>query len=385
MAGSPFPPLPEAELRAFLAAIQDDPDDVAARLVFADWLEEHGDPRAELLRLGVALEPVRENPRERQAAILLRQLKAWQKQYLAAWLPKKTAGPSVQLDRGLMTWHINPRNWRTIISKPALRRLLDTGWVEWIDVRVWTSADWELVRADWPGLSGCTRLSLYRRWGVGGWLQTLGELPRVVALCAPTTTPCDTAELAVLGEMTELRDLQPPSARPEAFAALRGLPRLRRLAFSFDPALGDSHLKAVGPHPRLADLHLTGPENITDDGLSVLAGMPRLRRLYLGATRHVSRAGLEHVASLRELRHLDLSGSRNLRDDDLAALSGLTELRCLRFFGCEWLSDAGLEHLRPLIHMEELEVMNCPRVSTAAVSLLKRHWRQALPSRAQAR
>src|SRR5262249_1393667 len=36
---------------AFLRSILDDPDDEANRLVYADWLEERGDPRAELIRL----------------------------------------------------------------------------------------------------------------------------------------------------------------------------------------------------------------------------------------------------------------------------------------------------------------------------------------------
>src|SRR5262249_42657415 len=36
---------------AFLRSILDDPDDEANRLVYADWLEERGDPRAELVRL----------------------------------------------------------------------------------------------------------------------------------------------------------------------------------------------------------------------------------------------------------------------------------------------------------------------------------------------
>src|ERR1700723_1242999 len=36
---------------AFLAAMADHPDDNQRRLVFADWLEEKGDPRGELLRL----------------------------------------------------------------------------------------------------------------------------------------------------------------------------------------------------------------------------------------------------------------------------------------------------------------------------------------------
>jgi uncharacterized protein (TIGR02996 family) len=41
---------PSREEAAFLAAIAENPDDPAYRLVFADWLEERGDPRGEWLR-----------------------------------------------------------------------------------------------------------------------------------------------------------------------------------------------------------------------------------------------------------------------------------------------------------------------------------------------
>src|SRR5262249_60861833 len=41
--------------QAFLAAMLASPDDLHLRLVFADWLEEQGDPRGELLRLTHAL------------------------------------------------------------------------------------------------------------------------------------------------------------------------------------------------------------------------------------------------------------------------------------------------------------------------------------------
>ena len=49
-----LPDMP-ADERALVATIQVDPDDDAPRLVYADWLDEHGDPdRAELLRVRVA-------------------------------------------------------------------------------------------------------------------------------------------------------------------------------------------------------------------------------------------------------------------------------------------------------------------------------------------
>lgn len=41
--------LPEED--GFLQAIRANPDDVASRLIFADWLEERGDPRGEFIRL----------------------------------------------------------------------------------------------------------------------------------------------------------------------------------------------------------------------------------------------------------------------------------------------------------------------------------------------
>ena len=41
--------------QAFLATIQNDPQDPSVRLVFADWLEERGDLRGEFLRLDCLL------------------------------------------------------------------------------------------------------------------------------------------------------------------------------------------------------------------------------------------------------------------------------------------------------------------------------------------
>src|SRR5262245_37911088 len=48
------------ELAGFIRAIRDDPDDEALRLVFADWLEEHGRAkRAAWIRLSCEYDKVR--------------------------------------------------------------------------------------------------------------------------------------------------------------------------------------------------------------------------------------------------------------------------------------------------------------------------------------
>ncbi len=61
---------------AFLQAIREDPDDDVARLVFADWLTDHGDPRGEFLHVQVRLaalpegDPTRLDLAERAADLL---------------------------------------------------------------------------------------------------------------------------------------------------------------------------------------------------------------------------------------------------------------------------------------------------------------------------
>lgn len=70
---------------AFFRAMQEAPDDDDVRLVFADWLEERGDPRAEFLRVQLELEPLRhvygeprvDALRERESTLLHENLRRW--------------------------------------------------------------------------------------------------------------------------------------------------------------------------------------------------------------------------------------------------------------------------------------------------------------------
>jgi uncharacterized protein (TIGR02996 family) len=68
---------------AFLQAILQDPDDVALRLVYADWLEERGDPKGEFIRLQCDAEQVADD--ELRAARLAR-AGALQAAHEAEWL-----------------------------------------------------------------------------------------------------------------------------------------------------------------------------------------------------------------------------------------------------------------------------------------------------------
>jgi uncharacterized protein (TIGR02996 family) len=60
--------------QAFLQAMLEDSRDLALRLIFADWLEEHGDPRGELLRLTHLLTQDTDQPNRPQMEDRLRSL-----------------------------------------------------------------------------------------------------------------------------------------------------------------------------------------------------------------------------------------------------------------------------------------------------------------------
>lgn len=94
------PPRPPEE-GAFLRAVLEAPEDDGPRLIFADWLEERGDPRGEFIRVQCVLaklpadDPRRKGLEERQRALREEHGRAW-RAYLPAVLRSAT------LERGFV-------------------------------------------------------------------------------------------------------------------------------------------------------------------------------------------------------------------------------------------------------------------------------------------
>src|SRR5579884_547350 len=55
------------EERDFLDAVAEQPDDLDLRLIYADWLDEHGDPRGAFIRVQIDLERLPEDDPSRPA------------------------------------------------------------------------------------------------------------------------------------------------------------------------------------------------------------------------------------------------------------------------------------------------------------------------------
>ena len=101
------------EEEAFLQAMLQDPNDLVLRMVFADWLEERGAPRGELLRLTHTLTQSVDLPHRRQSETRLQELLAQGMQPIGpfcnnilqmrfAWIPAGTflmGSPTSERDR----------------------------------------------------------------------------------------------------------------------------------------------------------------------------------------------------------------------------------------------------------------------------------------------
>src|ERR1700722_4911106 len=86
---------------AFLDAIADDPGNDSLRLVFADYLDEHNDPRGEFIRLQIELSFLPESDSRRKA--LRRREQALLQKYQTQWLqPFAETINEFSFDRGLL-------------------------------------------------------------------------------------------------------------------------------------------------------------------------------------------------------------------------------------------------------------------------------------------
>jgi uncharacterized protein (TIGR02996 family) len=369
---------------SLLRAVQENQDDDAPRLVYADWLEEHGDAeRAEFIRAQVAAaclpegDPRRDDLEARAAVIQKARGAEWLRPLqLALGQPRGTRfGRGCAFRRGFLTrLSISPeRPGFLAAAADALRgepveELSLTGH----DAFPLAQAVEEIAAAHCLGslrrlyLCGSGKLTAASL----GRLGSTPHLPRLVALGMSLIVPAATlAGLATTPLSNRLRNLWLDVARgdtPALLKLLTGAPflpaltslgwfggtldgdGLRRLAHSANlSVLGELQLfdtPRIGPLApdilrdsplwgRLTELSFQHCR-LNDGAVSrLVAALPgsRLRKLelmYAGLTL-VSAAALAEAPSWGPLEELDLAGNR-VGDAGVAALAGAPALAGLR-------------------------------------------------------
>ncbi len=277
----------------FLRAIREAPEDDDLRLVFADWLDERGDPRGELMRLQVqrARHAADEGsllqvpPRERELL----------ERHAAAWI-----GPLAQhlrssfFLRGLLFLEMPA----TRFIRAASLRVAQANW-DWVDGVRLHGAEGRLEK-----VLAVRRLASFSYFDLGGNL--IGD--------AGATLLADTAALAHLVHLgLDACNIGPAGAT--ALAASGVEHRLLTLDLSSNP-LGPAGVRALArlpAFPRLRTLCL-GSTQAGDEGAACLAAsemLAQLERLDLPSNGIGDRGARALAVSpfLAGLKHLDLVGN----------------------------------------------------------------------------
>ncbi len=330
-----------------LQDILDRPDDDAPRLVYADWLDEHGDPdRAEFIRLQIEAarlkqeKAFRPGPHRREQELLDRHRDEWLRD-VPPPLRKE-----YMFERGFVGWlHCSALEFlrgaerlfrhapvRSVRLKHATRRLAEL--------------------AACPYLARLSRINFS---AAGNHIDGAGAR---AFFASPH-----------LGGLVEL-DLKYNAIGPQgaaALAACRHLAGLRHLSLTHN-RIGDEGAAALADSPHLANLEaldLYG-NDIGDAGATALAASPHLNRLdALTLTSNaVGPAGVEALAAAKGLPALTrLRLAYNpVGDRGAAALLGSPRLGPL---------STRLRRLR------ELDLRGC-RISAAAAAALRPRCAEAL-------
>ncbi len=281
--------------QSFLQAIIEQPDDDTPRLVYADWLEEHGDPdRAEFIRLQCELAGMAEaDPRQREH-------QARERTLLAAH-EREWAGP---LDRLVTGYEFRRGFVEAVVSSAAFFR--DAGRLfAAAPVRVVRIRWGEATRQDWAGCRHLRRLT-------GLDLASNGRFDRVNlghVLASPHLTGLRTLRLAGTKVGTGgVRDLV-------AWPPLAGLLRLDLVCSGLD----DSAAEVLA-----SSLYIGGLGELSLRGNRVGAAGARA-------------AGA--IASRGGLTALDLGGNHTLGDAGCGTLAASADLGRLARLS---LADAGI-------------------------------------------
>jgi uncharacterized protein (TIGR02996 family) len=274
---------------AFLDAILTHPDDDGPRLVYADWLDEQGDPRGEFIRLQCELARLPESDAPQPTDLERREWELLQRHGDAWDEPMPGRAESWEFRRGFIAW---------ALFRP--QQLLDHG----------------------PYLAGSVpTLDAISVLDPGGRVRELLDSPllaRAVHL-AFKYTPHETSSTDPITMQTRItRYVRPEDAlRPTDWAALAAappLPRLRSLSLAWTGVDSSAarHLTAAPLLAPVRRLDLTGC-GMDDEAVAVLANSPRaagLERIDLGRN-HLGPVGIAALADsphLGSLKHLDLSG-----------------------------------------------------------------------------
>jgi uncharacterized protein (TIGR02996 family) len=359
-----------------LRAICENADDDTPRLIYADWLDEHGDPdRAEFIRAQCELaRPPARGTRTRRSW-LERRVKVLWKQHGADWA-KQPGGGSDKLNRWERGFCAHHHAKDLAALKAELPRRLAEAPIQHTHVWRATRKDVEPLVA-WPLLARLRSLQLFGAGALSdesaligdGDVQTLVQCPYLtrlegLALTQHVIGPEGLRVLAHASTLPALRDLEMYGNRwsDDGVRILCQSPlasRLRKLHAGGGPNadfLTPTATSCLATTPALANLRVLNLDNtrIGDFGARHLARAPHftgLTELWLHECQ-IHNGGVKAIAGsphLANLEVLDLSSNWTVGHPAAVALLAspyLKKIRYLDLWRCEGIPSKDVQLLR---------------------------------------
>jgi uncharacterized protein (TIGR02996 family) len=333
------------EQEGFLEAILANPDDDQLRLIYADWLEERGDPRGEFIRVQMELAGTKPEP-SREHELLVRE-KGLLASYEEEWLrPLRELLIGWKFQRGFL--HEIEMDAKTFVKHaPAVFQAAP---VRSLSIHFTGSLADEL--ADCPYLNRLHKLGFATR-------GLLNSPQNVSEFLARTPHLSSLQSLTLPHHSLDLQGIR-------ALAQAPALANLATLRLNFND-IGDLGLHAILGADHLGNLrrlHLARC-GITNTGMNALARsglLAQLEALELTHNDKIDSAGIRSLASSRRLGSLRSLWLGGLPINGLAILSlaqckqlvGLTELDLSQTH----IGDTGADALADSPHLENLGWLN---------------------------
>lgn len=298
--------------QAFLQAIRETPHDDAPRLIYADWLEEHGGAaraaRADFIRIQCRLDempeddPARDRLEDEAADLLAEHEAEWTQ-------PLHGIAEDWRFSRGFLE-HIRIRGENLLTHAERL-----------FDFAPLRSLHLLIPRNDVPYLAACQQLR---------WVQMV-DFTRCQLNDRSLQQLLSSSYLDRLSELNlNGNEINTPGIRALIHSPL--FARLQRLDLSRNRALGDTAVRLLA-HEKPADslevLGLAGI-NLTVVGLYVLFEASRLSRLSCLNISGISRARFDHTAPQRDATKFKMLAQ--LQRLDMSELRGAMMMLCFFMF-----------------------------------------------------
>jgi F-box/leucine-rich repeat protein 14 len=412
-------PADDHHLDTLLAACAEEPWDIDLRLILADWLEDHGDPRAELYRLAAKDADIKPWLRRWGDDWLGHDAELWLKnkagRLVIEWDPSSSGKGAFLLEEG---W-VNGLIARGIFSLSMVgegKRLSDVAFSLSSDIsndtisrlhdlpslRAIDCSDWETLSN--RGVESISSLSSLKSVNLSGCrkltnvaLESVRKLPNLERLNLSGCKRMTVGALRHLPQIKKLSHLGIASLdwlTDAALPTLRELTTLEHLDVSYCFYVTDALMDTLASLPKLKSLALAGATVTVDWTEARVPGaappflddaffrfflriLPRravdignvLADMVVGMN-GVTREGLRKIANLKTLESLDISFSQQIDGNLLRELGTLPRLRHLNLALCQRITGDSLFILAGVPALQSLTLISNDQVNDAAIASL---------------